>query len=395
VTGSQRVNHGIVLVGGGLAAARTAEQLRRSEYTGRITIVSDEVHLPYDRPPLSKEVLRKEVDDVALKPREWYDEKDIVLRLGSAVTGLDTAAQTVTLDDGTVLGYDELVIATGLVPRRIPAFPDLEGIRVLRSFDESMALREHASAAHHAVVIGAGFIGCEVAASLRSMGVDVVLVEPQPTPLAAVLGEQIGELVARLHRDEGVDVRLGVGVAEVRGQGRVDTVVLTDGTELTADLVVVGIGSKPATDWLEGSGIEVDNGVICDGAGRTSAPNVWALGDVASWRDATGHQARVEHWSNVADQARVVVPAMLGQDVPTNVVVPYFWSDQYDIKIQCLGEPEATDIVHLVEDDGRKFLAYYERDGVLVGVVGGGMPGKVMKARGKIAAATPIAEVLG
>jgi len=386
---------GVVIVGGGLAAARTAEQLRRSEYTGRITIVSDEVHLPYDRPPLSKEVLRKEVDDVALKPREWYDEKDITLRLGSAATGLDTAGQTVTLDDGTVLGYDELVIATGLVPRRIPAFPDLEGIRVLRSFDESMALRGHASAARHAVVIGAGFIGCEVAASLRSLGVDVVLVEPQPTPLASVLGEQIGELVARLHRDEGVDVRLGVGVAEVRGQGRVDTVVLTDGTELTADLVVVGIGSRPATEWLEGSGIEVDNGVICDEAGRTSAPNVWALGDVASWRDATGHQARVEHWSNVADQARVVVPAMLGQDVPSAVVVPYFWSDQYDVKIQCLGEPEADDIVHVVEDDGRKFLAYYERDGVLVGVVGGGMPGKVMKARGKIAAAVPIAEVLG
>jgi len=386
---------GVVIVGGGLAAARTAEQLRRSEYTGRITIVSDEVHLPYDRPPLSKEVLRKEVDDVALKPREWYDEKDITLRLGSAATGLDTAGQTVTLGDGTVLGYDELVIATGLVPRRIPAFPDLEGIRVLRSFDESMALRSHASAARHAVVVGAGFIGCEVAASLRSLGVDVVLVEPQPTPLASVLGEQIGELVARLHRDEGVDVRLGVGVAEVRGQGHVDTVVLTDGTELTADLVVVGIGSRPATEWLEGSGIEVDNGVICDEAGRTSAPNVWALGDVASWRDATGHQARVEHWSNVADQARVVVPALLGQDVPTNVVVPYFWSDQYDVKIQCLGEPEANDVVHLVEDDGRKFLAYYERDGVLVGVVGGGLPGKVMKVRAKIAAATPIAEMLG
>jgi len=386
---------GVVIVGGGLAAARTAEQLRRAEYTGRITIVSDEVHLPYDRPPLSKEVLRKEVDDVALKPREWYDEKDVTLRLGAAATGLDTAEQTVTLDDGSALGYDELVIATGLVPRRIPAFPDLEGIRVLRSFDESMALRGHASAARHAVVIGAGFIGCEVAASLRSLGVDVVLVEPQPTPLASVLGEQIGELVARLHRDEGVDVRLGVGVAEVRGQGHVDTVVLTDGTELTADLVVVGIGSRPATEWLEGSGIEVDNGVICDEAGRTSAPNVWALGDVASWRDATGHQARVEHWSNVADQARVVVPALLGQDVPTNVVVPYFWSDQYDVKIQCLGEPEANDVVHLVEDDGRKFLAYYERDGVLVGVVGGGLPGKVMKVRAKIAAATPIAEMLG
>jgi NADPH-dependent 2,4-dienoyl-CoA reductase/sulfur reductase-like enzyme len=386
--------NGIVIVGGGLSAARTAEQLRRAEYTGPLTIVSDEVHLPYDRPPLSKEVLRSEVDDTALKPREWYDEKDITLRLGSAATGIDTAAQTVTLADGSVLGYDELVIATGLVPRRIPSFPDLEGIRVLRSFDESMALRTHASAAKHAVVVGAGFIGCEVAASMRGLGVDVVLVEPQPQPLASVLGEQIGELVARLHRDEGVDVRLGLGVAEVRGAGHVDTVVLTDGTELAADLVVVGIGSRPATEWLDGSGIEVDNGVICDEAGRTSAPNVWALGDVASWRDPMGHQARVEHWSNVADQARVVVPAMLGKDVPSNVVVPYFWSDQYDVKIQCLGEPHATDIVHLVEDDGRKFLAYYERDGVLVGVVGGGLPGKVMKVRGKIAASTPISEML-
>lgn len=387
-----------MIVGGGLAAARTAEQLRRSEYSGPITIVSDEVHLPYDRPPLSKEVLRKEVDDTALKPREWYDENNITLRLGSAARSLDTAAQTVTLDDGTTLGYAELVIATGLVPRRIPAIPDLEGVRVLRTFDESMALRKHASAAQRAVVIGAGFIGCEVAASLRSLGVDVVLVEPQPTPLAAVLGEQIGELVARLHRAEGVDVRLGVGVTEVRGDSRVEAVVLSDGTELPADIVVVGIGSRPATEWLEGSGVEVDStdrGVICDEAGRTSAPNVWALGDVASWRDATGHQGRVEHWSNVADQARAVVPAMLGQDVPPVVVVPYFWSDQYDVKIQCLGEPEADDIVHVVEDDGRKFLAYYERDGALVGVVGGGMPGKVMKARAKIAAAVPIAEILG
>lgn len=391
-------NNGIVIVGGGLAAARTAEQLRRSGYTGPVTIVSDEVHLPYDRPPLSKEVLRKEVDDVVLKPREFYDENDITLRLGAAAAALDTAAQTLTLSDGTSLGYDELVIATGLVPRRIPAFPDLDGIRVLRSFDESLALREHASKAQHAVVVGAGFIGCEVAASLRTLGVDVVLVEPQPTPLASVLGEQIGELVSRLHRSEGVDVRTGIGVAEVRGEGRVDTVVLSDGTELATDLVVVGIGSRPATEWLEGSGVEVDSvdkGVICDEAGRTSVPNVWALGDVASWRDATGHQARVEHWSNVADQARVIVPAMLGQEVPSITVVPYFWSDQYDVKIQCLGEPEATDIVHLVEDDGRKFLAYYERDGVVVGVVGGGLPGKVMKARGKIAAATPISEMLG
>jgi 3-phenylpropionate/trans-cinnamate dioxygenase ferredoxin reductase component len=385
----------IVIVGGGLAAARTAEQLRRSAFDGSITIVSAEGHLPYDRPPLSKQVLRSELDDVTLKPREFYDDNNITLTLGSAVRSLDAGAQTVTLDDGHQLEYDEVVIATGLVPRRIPSFPSLPGIHVLRSLDESMALREEAGAARRAVVIGAGFIGCEVAASLRGLGVDVVMVEPQPEPLASVLGEQIGALVSRLHRAEGVDVRTGVGVDSVTGQDRVEKVALTDGSEVDTDLVVVGIGSRPATDWLEGSGVEVDNGVVCDRVGRTSAPHVWALGDVASWQNATGHQARVEHWSNVAEQARVLVPSLLGQELPSNlVVVPYFWSDQYDIKIQCLGEPEADDVVHLVEDDGRKFLAYYERDGVVAGVVGGGMPGAVMKTRGKIAAGAPIGDVL-
>jgi NADPH-dependent 2,4-dienoyl-CoA reductase/sulfur reductase-like enzyme len=387
--------NGILIVGGGLAATRAAEQLRKSEYTGPVTIVSDEVHLPYDRPPLSKDVLHADHDEVELKPAEFYSENDITLRLGSAVTSLDTAAQTVTLADGSVLSYDELVIATGLVPKRIPSFPDLEGIRVLRSLDDALALRAHAGSARQAVIIGAGFIGCEVAASLRKLGVEVALVEPQPAPLASVLGEQVGNLVTRLHRAEGVDVRPGVGVSEVRGEnGHVTGVVLSDGSDLPADLVVVGIGSRPATDWLEGSGVAVDNGVVCDEAGRTSAPNVWALGDVASWRDATGHQARVEHWSNVAEQARVIVPSMLGQDPPSAIVVPYFWSDQYDVKIQCLGEPEATDVVHIVEDDGRKFLAFYERDGVVAGVVGGGMPGKVMKVRGKIASGAPISDVL-
>lgn len=386
---------GIVIVGGGLAAARTAEQLRRSEYTGPITIVSDEDHLPYDRPPLSKEVLRSETDDVTLKPAEFYDENDITLMLGKAARSIDVTAQTVTLSDGSELGYDELVIATGLVPKRIPSFPNIEGIHVLRSFDESLALRKQAASARNAVVVGAGFIGCEVAASLRGLGVDVTLVEPQPSPLASVLGEQIGSLVARLHRAEGVDVRCGVGVAEVKGTEKVQKVVLGDGTELDADLVVVGIGSHPATEWLDGTGIDVDNGVVCDASGRASAPHVWAIGDVASWRHDLGHQVRVEHWSNVADQARALVPAMLGQDAPAAVSVPYFWSDQYDVKIQCLGEPEAGDVVHVVEDDGRKFLAYYERDGVVAGVVGGGMPGKVMKSRAKIAAGAPIADVLG
>jgi NADPH-dependent 2,4-dienoyl-CoA reductase/sulfur reductase-like enzyme len=351
--------------------------------------------LPYDRPPLSKEVLRAETDDVTLKPAEFYEENDITMMLGNGARSVDVTAQTLTLADGSELPYDELIIATGLVPKRIPSFPDLEGIHVLRSFDESLALRKHAGSARRAVVIGAGFIGCEVAASMRGMGVDVVLVEPQPTPLASVLGEQIGELVTRLHRAEGVDVRCGIGVSGVSGTDRVEKVALSDGSELDADLVVVGIGSRPATEWLESSGIELDNGVVCDEYGRSSAPHVWAIGDVASWRHNLGHQVRVEHWSNVADQARVLVPAMLGLDAPSTASVPYFWSDQYDVKIQCLGEPEADDIVHVVADDGRKFLAFYERDGVVAGVVGGGMPGKVMKARSKIAAGAPIADVLG
>lgn len=384
-----------MIVGGGLAAARTAEQLRRSDYSGAITIVSDEGHLPYDRPPLSKEVLRAETEDVTLKSAEFYAENDITILLGNGATSVDTAAKTLALADGSQLGYDELVIATGLVPKRIKSFPDLPGIHVLRNFDESLALRKEAATASRAVVVGAGFIGCEVAASLRKMGVDVVLVEPQPAPLASVLGQQIGDLVTRLHRAEGVDVRCGVGVSDVSGDDRVRKVTLSDGTELDADIVIVGIGSHPATEWLEGSGLEIDNGVVCDEAGRTSAPHVWAIGDVASWRDDVGGQVRVEHWSNVADQARVLVPSMLGQEPPAAVSVPYFWSDQYDVKIQALGEPEATDTVHIVEDDGRKFLAYYEREGVVVGVVGGGFPGKVMKVRAKIAAGAPISDLLG
>lgn len=387
---------GIVIVGGGLAAVRTAEELRREEYAGPITIVSDETRPPYDRPPLTKDVLRGERDDSTLEPPEFYASRDIDLRLGCGARGVDTAAQTVTLADGTVLGYDQLVIATGLVPRRIPSLGDLNGIRVVRSFEDSLVLRGDAAAARRAVVIGAGFIGCEAAASLRKLGVDVVLVEPQPAPLAGVLGEQIGELVARLHRANGVDVRSGVGVAAVRGAGHVETVVLADGAELAADLVVLGVGSRPATEWLDGCGVELDNGVLCDLTGRTSAPNVWAVGDVAFWRGGGGHEIRVEHWSNVVTQVRVMVPTMLGRESLHDVAVPpYFWSDQYDVKIQCLGEPQATDTVHLVEDDGHKFLAYYERDGVLVGVVGAGRPGKVMGARGKIATGAPISEVLG
>ncbi|UYP18062.1 FAD-dependent oxidoreductase [Rhodococcus sp. Z13] len=438
----------VVVVGAGLAAVRTAEELRRAGFDGELVLVGDETHLPYDRPPLSKEVLRGDRDDTTLRPREFFDENRIELRLGTAARSVDTATRTLTLADGSELGYDELVVATGLRPRRIPGLPDLAGVHVLRSLEDSRALRAEIVPGSRALVVGAGFIGCEVAASLRARDVDVVLVEPQPTPLASVLGAEVGELVTRLHRSEGVDVRSGVGLSEIRGDGvaseihsdgvaseihsdgvaseihsdgvaseihsdgvaseihsdgvaseihsdgRVASALLGDGTEVDVDLVILGIGSVPAVEWLEGSGIELDNGVVCDGVGRTSAPHVWAVGDVASWQLPAGGRRRIEHWTNAGEQASVLAKSLVGAEPGAAAQVPYFWSDQYDLKIQGLGAVRGDDTVHVVRDDGRKFLAYYERDGKLVGVVGAGLAGQVMKTRAKIAAGAPIEELL-
>lgn len=384
----------VVVVGAGLAAVRTAEELRRAGYEGELVLVGDETHLPYDRPPLSKEVLRGDRDDTTLRPSEFFGDNRIELMLGAAARSVDTASRILTLSDGTELGYDELVVATGLRPRRIPGLPDLAGVHVLRSLEDSRALREAIVPAARALVVGAGFIGCEVAASLRAREVEVVLVEPQPTPLASVLGAEVGALVTRLHTAEGVDVRAGVGLSEIRGDGRVTSAVLGDGSEIDVDLVVLGIGSIPATEWLEGSGVEVENGVVCDGTGRTSTPHVWAVGDVASWQVPAGGRRRIEHWTNAGEQASVLAKTIMGVEAGAAAQVPYFWSDQYDIKIQGLGAVTADDTVHVVRDDGRKFLAYYERDGRFVGAVGGGLPALVMKSRAKIAAGAPIDELL-
>ncbi|EHK83404.1 NAD(P)/FAD-dependent oxidoreductase [Rhodococcus pyridinivorans] len=386
----------VVVVGAGLAAVRTAEELRRAGYEGELVLVGDETHLPYDRPPLSKEVLRGDRDDTTLRPSEFFGENRIELMLGAAARSVDTASRILTLSDGTELGYDELVVATGLRPRRIPGLPDLDlaGVHVLRSLEDSRALREAIVPGARALVVGAGFIGCEVAASLRAREVEVVLVEPQPTPLASVLGAEVGALVTRLHTAEGVDVRAGVGLSEIRGDGRVTSAVLGDGSEIDVDLVVLGIGSIPATEWLEGSGVEVENGVVCDGTGRTSTPHVWAVGDVASWQVPAGGRRRIEHWTNAGEQASVLAKTIMGVEAGAAAQVPYFWSDQYDIKIQGLGAVTADDTVHVVRDDGRKFLAYYERDGRFVGAVGGGLPALVMKSRAKIAAGAPIDELL-
>ncbi|MCQ4119762.1 NAD(P)/FAD-dependent oxidoreductase [Rhodococcus tibetensis] len=385
----------IVIVGAGLAGLRTAEELRRAGYEGDLVLLGGEPHLPYDRPPLSKEVVRGEKSDTTLRPREFFDEQNIELRLGVEAASLDPESRILRLVDGSEVSYDELVIATGLVPRRIPGLPELAGVHVLRSIDECLALRSDLADAQRALIVGAGFIGCELAASMRAGGLEVVLVEPQPTPLGSILGEKIGGLIARLHVDEGVDLRAGVGLQSLTGTDQVTGAVLGDGSEVTADVVAIGVGSTPVTGWLEGSGVELDNGVVCDGVGRTGVRHVWAVGDVAAWQLQVGGRKRVEHWSNAGEQAKLVAGALTGTAGGRPAAhVPYFWSDQYGLKIQALGALAGTDEVHVVKDDGRKFLAYYERDGILSGVVGAGMAGAVMKMRAKIAAGTPIGEVL-
>lgn len=389
----------VVVVGAGLAGLRTAEELRRAEFAGEIVLIGKESHLPYDRPPLSKEVVRGERDVTTLKPREFFDEKNIELRLDTEVTGLDTASRKIRLANGETLAYDDVIIATGLVPRRIPGLPELGGVHVLRTLEDSLAVRAELEHGRKALIVGAGFIGCELASSFRAKGVDVVLVEPQPTPLAAVLGEQIGRLIGRMHRDEGVDLRCGIGLKNlVGGPGRVTGAVLSDDAEVPADLVVLGVGSTPVTDWLTDSGVALADparggGVLADESGRTNVEHVWATGDVAAWLTTVGAQKRQEHWTNAGDQAKVLARAFTGAEAGP-AQVPYIWSDQYDVKIQALGTPNAHDTVHIIEDDGRKFLAYYSRDGVLTAVVGAGLPAKVMKVRAKIAAKAPIAEVL-
>ncbi|MFR9750883.1 NAD(P)/FAD-dependent oxidoreductase [Nocardia sp. 004] len=391
----------IVIVGAGLAGLRTAEELRRMGYGGELVLLGDEPRLPYDRPPLSKQFVRGETDDTTLRPSEFYVEKRIDVRLSTEAVGIDTAARRIHLASGTGLDYDQLVIATGLRPRQLPGLPELQGVHILRSHADAVALYADARGAATALVIGAGFIGCELAASFRAIGIDVVVLEPQATPLASVLGEEVGALVARRHRAEGVELRCGIGLDTLHGDtaGRVCGARCSDGTDITADLVVLGIGSTPVTEWLSGSAIALADpasggGVCADAVGRTNVDGVWVVGDVAAWPDETGAHRRIEHWTNAGEQAKLLACALLGVEPPTAARVPYFWSDQYDVKIQALGIPKPTDDVHIVADDGRKFLAYYSRGGTLTGVVGAGMTGQVMKARAALVAPTSVTELL-
>lgn len=333
----------IVVAGGGLAGATVVRELRARGHTGPITLVSDETHAPYDRPPLSKQLLAGTFtpEQTQILGPDTAAELGVKLLLGVAVTALDDAGRRLELADGSRLDYDELVIATGSRARRLPSIPDLPGVHYLRTLDDATALAEALRQSRRLVVVGAGFIGLEVAAVARDRGIDVTVVETAACPLTRVLGPTAGRLIADLHESHGVRLRCSRGIADVRGSSRVEDVVLTDGEVIPADLVLVGVGAVPNTEWLAGSRVQVDDGVVCDETGRSSVSGVWAAGDVSRWRNAlTGAQVRVEQWQSAVEQATVVADRLTGGDRVWDSV-PYFWSDQYDKKLQFCGSPGA------------------------------------------------------
>ena len=377
----------VVVVGASLAGSRTAEALRAGGYDGRLTLIGAEEHVPYDRPPLSKQLLAgtKSADDIKLHRDGVLDGLDLDLRLGRQATDLDLSAREVVLHGGDRVPFDALVLATGSTPRLIPGTPDLRGLHVLRTLDDAVALRTEMEAGPRVAVVGGGFIGAEVAATARGRGLEVTVIEALPVPLARGLGPQLGATCGDLHVDHGVDLRLGVGVAGFEGNGRVEAVTLSDGSRVDADLVVVGIGVIPQTAWLESSGLELRDGIVCDATLQAvGAPGVYAAGDVARWPNgAFDEEMRVEHWTNAADQGAAVAANLLagpGAAVPFEPV-PYVWSDQYDTKIQIVGRPSAGDDVQVVHGtlEERRFVALYGKDGRLRGAVGFSRPRLVMQ----------------
>ncbi|TCO35614.1 3-phenylpropionate/trans-cinnamate dioxygenase ferredoxin reductase subunit [Kribbella steppae] len=336
----------IVIVGASLAGATAAEELRNDGWTGGIVLIGSETKLPYERPPLSKGVLLgKDQTDVAqLHDQQWYDDNNVNLRLGTTVTGIDTAAHTVTLDDGSQVSYSKLLIATGSRVRRLDLpGADLPGIHYLRTADESQALTDAYAAKPRVVVVGAGWIGLEAASAARERGCEVTVVEPQSTALAAVLGEQVGELFADLHRQHGVDLRFDTGVEGFEGTDKVAGVRTSDGEVIPADLVIVGVGVQPNTELAADAGIEVatpDNGsgIVTGPDLRTSAEDVYAAGDVVRWEHPLfGRPVRVEHWQSAKDTGKSAAKAILGQDVAHDAL-PFFFTDQYDLGMEYAGD---------------------------------------------------------
>jgi 3-phenylpropionate/trans-cinnamate dioxygenase ferredoxin reductase subunit len=376
----------VVVVGTSLAGLRAVEALRGRGYSGRLVWIGEERHLPYDRPPLSKELLRGEWEPerVALRRGGSYADLEAELRSGARAGSLDLADRCVVLADGERVRFDGLVIATGALPRRLPGAPGLEGVHLLRSLDDALRLRAELERGPRVAVIGAGFIGCEVAASCRARGLPVVLVEPLDQPMARGLDRESGALAAALHRDHGVDLRLGTGVARLEGGARVERVVLADGRALAADLVVVGIGVEPATGWLAGSGLDLDDGVLCDATLATKVPGIVAAGDVARWdHPAFSRPVRFEHWTNAVEQAGAAAQRLLDGAAAPFAPLPFVWTDQYDAKIQIAGDLQASDAVRIVSGSyaERRFVALHGRAGRLVGALAWSRPRPFVQAR--------------
>ncbi|MFD9114861.1 NAD(P)/FAD-dependent oxidoreductase [Streptomyces bottropensis] len=365
-----------VVVGASAAGLAVAETLRREGYDGTLTLVGDEPHAPYDRPPLSKQLLAAEwdTDRLALRTPAHLDGLDLDLRLGTAATGLDLERRRVRLAGGDAVPYDALVIATGVRPRRLPG----AGAHVLRTLDDALALRERLAPGTRLVVVGAGFLGAEVAAVAGRLGAKVTLLEPAPVPLAHAVGGQVGAVLSRAHLDHGVDLRTSVTVTEVTEDG----VRLADGATVEADEVLVAIGSLPNTEWLADSGLAVGDGVLCDRYCE-AAPNVYAAGDVARWHNPLfGTSMRVEHRTNAAEQGMAVARNLLRpEERRPFAAVPYFWSDQYDMKVQAYGRPRGHDEVAVVEGDlaERRFVVVYRTGDRVTGALAVGMPPKAIR----------------
>jgi 3-phenylpropionate/trans-cinnamate dioxygenase ferredoxin reductase component len=363
-------------------------------------MVGAESHLPYDRPPLSKEVLAGEehADATALR-KQPYDELDVDWRLGRRATALDAGDHTVTLDDGETIQFDGCVIATGAQPRVLPDTPPLAGIHVLRTLDDCLAIRADLEREPSVVVVGAGFIGAEVAATCRRRHLHVTVLEALPSPMVRGLGPMLGDVLASMHRDHGVDLRTGAGVAGFDGVDRVERVRLADGTAVDADLVVVGVGVVPTTDWLDGSGLTIDNGVVCDET-LVAAPGIVAAGDVCRWPNPLfdGEPMRLEHWTNAAEQGIAAAARLLANDESAEpfAPVPFVWSDQYDVKIQVAGHVRGDDDVEIVDGatDDLRFVAAVGRAGRLVGAVAFSRPRQLMQMRRLIAERVSFADAI-
>ncbi len=377
----------IAVVGASLAGLRAVEFLRRAKFEGQLVLIGDEEHLPYDRPPLSKELLRGEWqrERLALRRRS-YDDLNVDLLLGQRAVLLDTDARELRLEAGDRVSFDGMVIATGGQVRELPNQPRIDGIYTLRTLDDSLAIRAALEAKPRVAVIGAGFVGAEVAASARQLGLEVTMIEALETPLAQSLGPRLGRVLQEAHERRGVGVHCGRRVEGFGGTDRVESVLLDDGTQVNCDLVVVGIGVSPSVSWLEGSGVKLEDGVRCDETLAASVPGIVAAGDVASWYNPLFEERmRVEHWTNAVEQARHAVSTLLatpGEAKPFDSV-PMFWSDQFDIKIQGVGRPKPTDdlIIAGGTTESEKFIALYRRAGRLVGALAFNQAPKLIQLR--------------